>query len=88
VDSGHYVSWVKRAVGSESAGAPVPAGEAKWLKFDDDKVSEVKEDDIKSLHGGGDFDMSYLVRHTRVHTCTGSGLVALAVWWLIVVFVV
>ncbi|KAJ3039022.1 Ubiquitin carboxyl-terminal hydrolase 14 [Rhizophlyctis rosea] len=41
-DSGHYIGWVKGK------------GE-DWWKFDDDKVSQVKEEDITKLEGGGDW---------------------------------
>ena len=46
--SGHYVAWVK--------------GEGKqWLKFDDDVVSIVTEDDVLKLSGGGDWHMAYIL---------------------------
>ena len=32
-----------------------------WLKFDDNVVSQVSEDDVKGLFGGGDWHMSYLL---------------------------
>lgn len=32
-----------------------------WWKFDDDKVSPVKSDDILKLDGGGDWHMAYLL---------------------------
>ncbi|KAI9287697.1 hypothetical protein BC943DRAFT_302834 [Umbelopsis sp. AD052] len=47
-DSGHYISWVKK-------------GGSEWLKYDDDKVSIVKEEDIQKLDGGGDWPMAYIV---------------------------
>jgi len=53
-DSGHYMSYTKAA------------GSADWLKFDDDVVTRVTEDDIKVLHGGGDRDMAYLLFYRRV----------------------
>eukprot|EP00761_Pharyngomonas_kirbyi_P011989 gb/GECH01012015.1/.p1 GENE.gb/GECH01012015.1/~~gb/GECH01012015.1/.p1 ORF type:complete len:471 (+),score=137.34 gb/GECH01012015.1/:1-1413(+) len=46
--SGHYVGWAKQDDGT-------------WMKFDDDKVSEVKEDDIRNLSGGGDWHMAYIL---------------------------
>jgi hypothetical protein len=52
-DGGHYVSWTKQ-----------PNGE--WLKFDDDKVSKVTEDEVKLLHGGGDRDIAYLLFYKRI----------------------
>ncbi|KAJ2960553.1 hypothetical protein NQZ79_g4151 [Umbelopsis isabellina] len=47
-DSGHYISWVKK-------------GANEWLKYDDDKVSIVKDEDIQRLDGGGDWPMAYIV---------------------------
>ncbi|KAG2219271.1 hypothetical protein INT45_000047 [Circinella minor] len=47
-DSGHYIGWVKK-------------GEDEWHKFDDDKVSVVKDADIERLDGGGDWHTAYIV---------------------------
>jgi len=48
-DSGHYVGWVKTPKGV-------------WLKYDDDVVSEVPEEEIKKLtgKGGSDWHIAYL----------------------------
>ncbi|KAJ3049110.1 Ubiquitin carboxyl-terminal hydrolase 14 [Rhizophlyctis rosea] len=46
-DSGHYIGWVKGS-GDD------------WWKFDDDKVSQVKRDDITKLEGGGDWHTAYI----------------------------
>jgi len=48
-DSGHYVSWVKE-------------DDDQWLKFDDEKVTYVNNEEIKKLSGkgGGDWHMAYL----------------------------
>jgi len=48
-DSGHYVGWVKEA-------------EDRWLKFDDDIVSAVNNEEIKKLtgKGGSDWHTAYL----------------------------
>ncbi|CAO3587520.1 unnamed protein product [Absidia cylindrospora] len=47
-DSGHYIGWVKK-------------GEDEWHKFDDDKVSIVRDADIERLDGGGDWHTAYIV---------------------------
>ncbi|KAI9209280.1 uncharacterized protein BJ171DRAFT_576853 [Polychytrium aggregatum] len=52
-DSGHYIGWVKQDNSDE------------WWKFDDDKVSMVKQDDITKLEGGGDFHTAYICLYTR-----------------------
>ena len=49
-DSGHYIGWVKDFTSTTDG----------WLKFDDDKVSPVKEEDISKLEGGGDWHTAYI----------------------------
>ena len=34
--------------------------EGIWWKFDDDKVTQVKEEEIKKLEGGGDWHTAYI----------------------------
>jgi len=48
-DSGHYVGWIKTLQG-------------EWLKYDDDVVSPVPEEEIKKLtgKGGSDWHIAYL----------------------------
>lgn len=53
-ESGHYISWIHHK------------GEA-WMKFDDDLVTQVKEQDILNLHGGGDWDTAYYLVYRRLH---------------------
>ena len=48
-DSGHYIGWVRTAPESDF-----------WWKYDDDKVSEVRTEEILLLSGGGDRDTAYL----------------------------
>ena len=52
-DSGHYIGWVK-------------VEEGKWIKFDDDQVSETTEDKIMDLKGGGDWHTAYLAFYRAV----------------------
>ncbi|KAI8888581.1 cysteine proteinase [Backusella circina FSU 941] len=47
-DSGHYIAWVKK-------------GADEWYKFDDDKVSMLRDADIQKLEGGGDWHTAYIV---------------------------
>lgn len=61
-DSGHYIAWVKQK-------------DDKWLKFDDDVVTEVRADEIKNLAGGGDWHMSYINLYRRVDDVKGKQ------WW-------
>jgi len=46
-DSGHYVAWVRET-------------KDMWLKYDDETVTPVNEEEIKKLKGGGDWHMAYL----------------------------
>ncbi|RUO96877.1 LOW QUALITY PROTEIN: hypothetical protein BC936DRAFT_141309 [Jimgerdemannia flammicorona] len=46
-DSGHYIGWAKRA-------------DNEWIKYDDEKVSIVREEDVQKLDGGGDWHMAYI----------------------------
>lgn len=45
--SGHYVGWVKLSAG--------------WIKFDDDVVTPVTEEDVLRLSGGGDWHCAYVL---------------------------
>ncbi|KAI9282662.1 hypothetical protein BY458DRAFT_552270 [Sporodiniella umbellata] len=47
-DSGHYIAWVKQKAD-------------EWYKFDDDKVSSLRDADIERLDGGGDWHTAYIV---------------------------
>jgi len=53
-NSGHYIGYSK------------DTARGKWLKFDDEDVTEIKPDDIKQLYGGGDFQMAFLCIFRRV----------------------
>lgn len=48
-DAGHYIAWVKDEKFPDI-----------WWKFDDDKVSEAREEDILKLDGGGDWHIAYM----------------------------
>ena len=58
-DGGHYISWIKKDNG-------------QWYKFDDDKVMEVKEDEVKKLYGGGDWHMAYICLYKKSPVVLGS----------------
>jgi len=71
-DSGHYINYSKNRTGEYGAKGKiekVEGGKTKgkskassetWLKYDDDEVSLVDGDHIKTLCGGGDREMVYL----------------------------
>ncbi|VDM33200.1 unnamed protein product [Hydatigera taeniaeformis] len=50
---GHYVAWIKR--------------KGKWFKLDDTKVSEVDEEDILKLSGGGEYHSAYILLYGPRH---------------------
>jgi ubiquitin carboxyl-terminal hydrolase 14 len=52
--SGHYIGYAKDP-------------KFGWLKYDDDLVSDVTDDDIKKLYGGGLFVGSLYIFHTLTH---------------------
>lgn len=52
-NSGHYVGWIK-------------ADNGRWLKFDDDVVSEVPEEEIKKLSGGGDWHIASTLLYRKM----------------------
>mmetsp|Transcript_877 Transcript_877/g.1189 ORF Transcript_877/g.1189 Transcript_877/m.1189 type:complete len:471 (+) Transcript_877:37-1449(+) len=52
-DSGHYIGWVHQQ-------------DEDWSKYDDEKVSPVKEEDILKLCGGGDWHTAYMLYYKRL----------------------
>ncbi|CAG8552173.1 2816_t:CDS:10 [Paraglomus brasilianum] len=48
-DSGHYLAWVRQEDSDN------------WIKYDDDKVQAVTEEDILKLDGGGDWHIAYIL---------------------------
>ena len=58
-DSGHYTSYVKKASkmvdDAKAPGGKRKEEDGKWWWFNDDKVSEVEQDKIEALSGGGKF---------------------------------
>merc|ERR1712228_1001779 len=53
-NSGHYIGYSK------------DSARGIWLKFDDEDVTEIKEDDVKQLYGGGDHQMAFLCIFRRI----------------------
>jgi ubiquitin carboxyl-terminal hydrolase 14 len=54
-DSGHYTSFVKKVGHKDPTTGKRKAEDGKWWWFNDDKVSEVDQDRIETLYGGGEF---------------------------------
>merc|ERR1711933_499237 len=53
-NSGHYIGYSK------------DSARGKWLKFDDEDVTEIKSEDVKQLYGGGDHQMAFLCIFRRI----------------------
>lgn len=54
-DSGHYQAFVRNE-----------KKEGKWWKFDDDKASEVDDDKVEALSGGGESDSALILLYQAV----------------------
>lgn len=71
-DGGHYIGWVKKdaieSSYSSSASSKPSYDDPKdeWFKFDDDKVSMVKQDKIGMLDGGGEDSTAYILLYRYV----------------------
>eukprot|EP01084_Bolivina_argentea_P093442 168054_1 len=55
-NSGHYIGYSKDSARN------------KWLKYDDEDVTEINIDDIKQLYGGGDHQMAFLCIFRRIES--------------------
>lgn len=53
-NSGHYIGYSKNLKTK------------RWMKFDDEDVYEVKDEDIEALYGGGDFQMGYICFYKKI----------------------
>jgi len=62
-DAGHYVTYVRTSIRQSSSWRTAP--EPMWIKFDDDKVTLVKEDEVRNTAGGADNPISYVCLYAR-----------------------
>ncbi len=46
-NSGHYIAWICDE-------------EERWIKYDDDKVTQIHEEEVKKLSGGGDWFVFFI----------------------------
>ena len=58
-DSGHYTAYVKKDATVEPSTAATTQAEGKWWWFNDEKVSEVNDEKIEGLSGGGTFSLAW-----------------------------
>lgn len=70
-DSGHYTAYVKKEVRMRTDAKsgkkyPEPEDEGKWWWFNDEKVSEVDEEKIASLAGGGESHSALILLYRAV----------------------
>lgn len=78
-DGGHYIGWVKKDAIDATLSSPTatpnyddPGDE--WYKFDDDRVSVVKQDKIQGLDGGGEDSTAYILLYRYVSTLASSNV--------------
>ncbi|KAG8889023.1 Protein kinase [Tulasnella sp. 332] len=60
-DGGHYIAWVRKDELQPTPSDAVDTADDEWFKFDDDKVSIVKQDKIAQLDGGGEDSTAYIL---------------------------
>ncbi|KAF1996151.1 cysteine proteinase [Amniculicola lignicola CBS 123094] len=65
-DSGHYTSFVKKEGAKDSVTGKRKPEDGKWWWFNDDKVSEVEEDRIETLSGGGQSHSALILLYKAV----------------------
>ncbi|KAF2083395.1 cysteine proteinase [Saccharata proteae CBS 121410] len=65
-DSGHYTSFVKKEGSQDPVTGKRKAEDGKWWWFNDDKVSEVDEERIESLSGGGQSHSALILLYRAV----------------------
>ncbi|KAK8251868.1 ubiquitin C-terminal hydrolase-like protein [Phyllosticta capitalensis] len=65
-DSGHYTSFVKKEGQKDPSTGKRKAEDGKWWWFNDDKVSEVDEDRIETLSGGGQSHSALILLYRAV----------------------
>lgn len=65
-EGGHYIGWARKdaidiSVSNPKNGMNYDDPRDEWYKFDDDKVSVVKQEKIQSLDGGGEDSTAYIL---------------------------
>lgn len=70
-DSGHYIAYVKKVPKpgekeAEDAVAAANAAQGGWWRFDDEKVTEVGEEKIMQLAGGGESHSALVLLYAAV----------------------
>ncbi|KAJ4417181.1 deubiquitinating enzyme [Gnomoniopsis sp. IMI 355080] len=65
-DSGHYTAYVKKTGIKDPKTGKVGAEDGLWWWFNDDRVSEVTEDKITALSGGGESHSALILLYKAV----------------------
>ncbi len=65
-EGGHYIGWVKKDGVEETTPTTTPedrydSPKDEWYKFDDEKVSVIKQEKITTLDGGGEDSTAYIL---------------------------
>ncbi|KAK5656522.1 hypothetical protein OQA88_4499 [Cercophora sp. LCS_1] len=74
-DSGHYTCYVKKTGVKDPVTGKVGAEDGKWWWFDDDKVTEVTQDKIDALAGGGESHSALIMLYHAIPLPSAEGVV-------------
>ncbi|EPQ62603.1 Ubiquitin-specific protease [Blumeria graminis f. sp. tritici 96224] len=73
-DSGHYTSYVKKQGPLDSKTGQRGEEDGKWWWFNDDKVSEVEAEKIKTLSGGGESHSALILLYRAIPLPDAAGI--------------
>lgn len=74
-DSGHYTAYVKKEGRTDPKTGKKGEEDGKWWWFNDDKVSEVTQDKIDALAGGGESHSALILLYRAIALPTAEGIV-------------
>lgn len=72
-DSGHYTSYVKKSAPVDPKTGKKGEEDGKWWWFNDDKVSEVEQDKIAGLAGGGESHSALILLYKAIPLPSADG---------------
>lgn len=73
-DSGHYTAYVKKTAPTDPKTGKKGEEDGNWWWFNDDKVSEVTEDKITALAGGGESHSALIGLYRAIPLPSAEGL--------------
>lgn len=72
-DSGHYTAYVKKSAPVDPKTGKKGEEDGKWWWFNDDKVTEVEEDKITALAGGGEYHSALILLYKAIALPSAEG---------------